>query len=150
MKLIKICHYRCSEYDGFDYFVAPDDITEEQVEKDIERTKELMKKEKEDFIAMEGKRPNLLYLNQGAMPNEDFPENMTIKEAKEKIRENAKKLDEWSKKEDAAKTSFASHFLELKTGYRSLHELDPTEIIEMTADWGHNHGEIIKYGTEDF
>ena len=72
MKLVKIEHLRCGEYEGYTYLLAPDNITKEKFQEDVYKASKNYLKAKEDFKKM-NERPK--YLSPSL---NEFPDNIKI------------------------------------------------------------------------
>ena len=137
MKLVKINHYRCGEWSGRTFLWAPDDITEEKLDEDIEKAYKDHINAIEEFKKITEK---------GSMwPKSsvfDFPGEMTMAEAQKIIEEEKAKGRKYDKKKTEAVRSFG-HFM-AKLGYVQLGSgYDEDFILETDVYWGHRHGDPI-------
>jgi 4-aminobutyrate aminotransferase-like enzyme len=131
-KLVRIEHIECSEWSGYSYLIAPDNITEEKLQEDANKALEQYLETKRNF---EDLNPKPLYPSNRL---EDYPDAITINEAR---RREFKEKEEWTKWQDArlkVGRSFGAYMVDL--GYQFLYEVD---MLEATVNWGHNHREII-------
>jgi len=136
MKLVRIEHNRCGEWSATTHLLAPDHITEEQLEQDAEKAMAAFLKVRDEFEKA-GKRPKL-HMSQTI---DKFPDHMTIAEAKEVVASHRQKCDEWSEKRKAAVRSFGEHMTDL--GYTRIPMAEG--IMSATISWGHRHGEYLDY-----
>lgn len=144
MKLVRIIHYRCGEFDSSTYLLAPDDITEEQLEKDANTAFQ------NHINAIEE------YKNSGNEPLyrqklEDFPGHVTIAEAQSIIEKAKEQAIDFEKKKRKAFRSFGDFMVEL--GYILLGFEDEGIIPETYINWGHRHGDPLNMsstGSIDF
>jgi len=131
-------HYRCGEISDTIYLIAPDDITEEQLNLDI-------KNSMNSYLEAQEKLKSASSPGDWFDSNIDkYPDNITVGEIKQKRNEFNNKQDKFLKIQRDAK-SFTAYMNEL--GYRLLYDLDEDmgEIICGCVDWGHRHGEIMRY-----
>jgi len=140
MKLIKIEHSRCADYDGASYLWAPDGFLEPEIEKDIINAQR--EYEKDTAIAIANKKgPVLIYQPYSQIPYRNYPDK-TVKEVNEIWEQEKIKFDEWQEKIKPAAQSFEDYLI--KKGYVGFYDYD---IESYGADWGHQHGKPLKYGT---
>lgn len=139
MKLVRIEHIRCGEYDGYTYMLASDDITEEKLNDDVFKAMSNYLDAKAEFKKL-NKRPERYNFNL-----DNIPDNMTITEAKEATKQRDKEIKEWDEAERKCTRSFGCWMRDL--GYRFLSDASDDEILESSANWGHRHGEHIEYDT---
>lgn len=131
MKLIKIEHFRCGDFEGYSYLFAPDNKTSEEVEEDLSWVYQQQTK-----AQVPGKEPPYLLERIS-----DYDDSLTIKEVKEKLAQNNLDREEYRKKLDNARQSF-NHWM-MQKGYMPLSLNEDLECYSM--DWGHNHGERFEY-----
>lgn len=139
-KLVKIEHVRCgeTEWGQYTYLIAPADKTQEQFEKDVDIASDNYLAAKEKFKQLNSKpKYRTSHLDQ-------FDENLTIKEAKQIIKQEEYERDLWSKKEKEYSGDFSYYMQQL--GYSYLSDFDEDEIMTTSVNWGHRHGEHIDYG----
>jgi hypothetical protein len=140
-KFVRIEHIRCGEFEGYTYLLAPENITQEQFEKDVDTATQNYFKAKEEFKKMSDKPK---YVGTGIA---DFPEDMTIKEAKELYNKLTNERWNWESKERQVSKSFGFWMTDL--GYLLLGDIEDGYIIETFVNWGHRHGEHIDYSLTD-
>lgn len=137
MKIIKVTHYRCAEYDKCEYYVAPDAMTVEEISKVLEKAQEAY------LVALAAWEA---LLPKPAFPGtniSDFPEEITIAEAKRRVAEAMRCREEIETKRRAIELSFDSVLSKLNIiVVRSVHV---SEDLEFTVDWGHRHGMQLDY-----
>jgi hypothetical protein len=137
MKLVRVEHYRCGEHDKYEYFVAKDDVTAEQLQKDVEVAQKnylAALAAREDL----GERPQRLSL-ENAFPSD---QTTTLSEARRKVAERQAEIDEWDRKSRSFDRPF-DHWMTEQLGYQTL-----GQACALTADvsWGHRHGKTLHYG----
>jgi hypothetical protein len=141
MKIIKINHERCNEYEKSTYLVDLFDLTEEQINKDIEDSQTEFLKAKYDNSNL-GEPPEHLYINSDNLNY--FPIDMTIGQLKEKIETRNQEFDEYYKKNRALERPFS--FYMQKRGYKTLSELgESSTIFIKILNWDHRHGMVLDY-----
>lgn len=145
MKLAKIEHIRCREYDATSYVWVADDMTDDELDK-------LCILARDAYLQAEHDAKTLKSEPIGYGPNYEqhaqlFP-NKKIGEIKA---EYEKKLAIWNEAEarrKQARKTFATLLIELGAGRIESfydHELE----IEVAVSWGHQHGVEIVYGEEN-
>lgn len=144
MYLVRIEHARCGEYDGVTFIVAPKGLSKEQVEERIELAKNNYLEAYEKFKAEVEKQDPGWNLN-----IDKFSEDITIKEAKEIFAKQKKEYLEWETLKHAADLRFERYLemLGFDTIY-SLKEDDELTFVESFINWGHRHGDRLRYGDE--
>jgi hypothetical protein len=140
MKLVAVTHYRCGEYDGMTYLLAPDDITEDKFDDDVETAMKNHLKAIDDFKSSEP-APSGLYRDRIV----DFPDDMTISEAKKKIEEIKKKQKEYEDKKRKAVRSFGAYMEDLGYEILSWSSMEDRSFFTGTVWWGHRHGDPLNY-----
>ena len=135
-KLIEIRHIRCGESCGTTYLLASADITEEQVQQDVDKAFEHYLKAKADFKKI---NPKTLYPSNKL---ESYPDNITIAEARRIEHSQKEEYVKWNEEERKASRSFVAYMLDL--GY--WHLCDSSDSLEVTVDWGHRHGDTLDMG----
>lgn len=142
MKLIKIEHNRCEDWDGSSYLWAPKDFTEDKIEDDILYAQK--EYEKDTTIAIANKEnPKLIYKPYSPIPFGNYPDK-TVKEVQEIWEQERIKYNEWQSKLKPAAQSFENYLI--KKGYVNFYE---GEMETYIAYWGHRHGVPLKYGTNN-
>lgn len=139
MKIIKIVHYRCSEWQAASYLIPPKDRTDTEIESDIRQVVEQYIQRQKEYNKQKPVNPNW-----SPVKLEAYDKDMTIGELIELRKKQLDEYQEWSKKKEEAEISFVDHMRKL--GYRALWEVEEDEIELYYAEWGHNHGITIKYG----
>jgi len=140
MKLIKLIHTRCMEYDCQTYTLAPDEWDDDEIQDRayeaqgeylaaIKRWKEEADPPDPDFQPYQKQK---WYA--------DHPD-MTIREADARWEEKKDEHRAWEEERNKARRSFQS-FLE-DQGFTSIWRDDAAE--EVSLDWGHRHGWPLDY-----
>lgn len=130
MKLIHVVHNRCGEPQGSTYLIAPDDKTNDDIERDV---KEVTKEHLERLKKEKSQRPEHFDTNLHRLP-----ETMTIAEVKAKEKEYNEAEKIWDRERIARTQSFGQ--LMKERGYMPLGWLGEKEIPTFQANWGHSHG----------
>ena len=137
MKLVAITHYRCGEPDGHSFLLAKDDLTEEQFEKDVSIAQSNYLAKKEEFKTL---REKPKYLSKSI---NDYPDDITILQAKKLINKNDEDLKKWREEEAKYSRTFLYYMYDL--WYKNIYDYDDDEVLNVYADWGHEHGENLNY-----
>ena len=139
MKLVKCSHYRCGEIDGTTYLMAPDGTTEEEFEKDAQESADWQ------IAAIQRWRGSHEKPKQPSYPYptlHDFPDSMTIAEARAIHEEGKKQWEEYRRLEQETTKPFAEY---MRTrGYLPLWEYEGEDMLTATVSWGHPHGLYIE------
>jgi len=107
MKLVAITHYRCGEPDGHSFLLAKDDLTEEQFEKDVSIAQSNYLAKKEEFKTL---REKPKYLSKSI---NDYPDDITILQAKKLINKNDEDLKKWREEEAKYSRTFLYYMYDL-------------------------------------
>lgn len=145
MKLVRVTHIRCGDYDCATFILAPDKWTEDEINKRVHvaQTKyqdEVRRIKAEDEEEKPIARSDFWYAPNFEKLAERYP-NKTITEVREIIKEDKRAHEEWQKNQKYRKLRFAN-FLE-EEGFSSI--FDDDMCIETTLDWGHQHGTQLDY-----
>jgi endonuclease YncB( thermonuclease family) len=142
MKLAKIDHYRCGDYDSTLYVVIPDDMTVDQLDELVSLASDK---------AIEAER-----VGQGVAPVyprrdiliQTMPKTSTLAEVDSAFEEQKHEYDAFQKKKDEARRSFYSWLGEV-SGDRimAVHDYDFGD-FEVSCSWGHNHGVSLDYAED--
>lgn len=135
MRLVKIEHSRCNEYDGTEYVLAPDHWNEKYLHETIHGVVRDMiedaKRVKNPPFGAPGWHP----------PFDDHPDK-TVAEVKA-LHETAKHTySEWKKGNEHLSRSFKDRLVE--RGFTRL-ESDEADSIKVKTYWAHNHGLELNY-----
>lgn len=142
MKLVRVTHDRCDEYDGREFFLAPEDWSEDfiadlvaKVRKEMIADAELLKNGPEDIP-----RP-ATWAPFSAYPDKLVSEVLADWEADKEAYKN------WSDRQKHLKRSFADRMKE--EGFVSLWA-DEAGIFDVTCHWGHSHDLTLNYQHSEF
>ena len=139
MKLVRCDHYRCAELDGTTYLIAPDDTTEEQLEKDAQEAADW---QIEAIIRWrtQHERPTSSRAYKSCIT--DYPDDMTMREAKALQERDRKEAEKLSQLERDATKEFSEYMRQ--RGYIPLWEYDGEDTLSTPVSWGHSHGLSLK------
>jgi hypothetical protein len=146
MKLVRIAHQRCIEYDRSSFVLAPDEWDEDEINRQILAAQDDYLKQYElaklgnDFSAP--KYP-------GFAPKwTNFPD-LTVAQIQASHKKAMDEYNAWKKENERTKRSFES-FLEDR-GFVSIWnaEEDKGQILYTECDWGHRHSQKLEYGNDD-
>lgn len=136
MRILKLNHERCGEWDDATYLFVPSNKSLEEVYEDVNWAR---KQVIENGHMSLGSRPTPLsnYL-------EAFKEDsISIAEAKRQVKKRAQEINDFDEAQWKKNRSFTSYMQE--RGYKTIHEMDENELIVTDVDWGHSHGVTITY-----
>lgn len=141
MKIAKINHDRCQEWDGCSYVWVSDDMTKGILSDLIlAAVKSLLKAE--DDLQKSPQKP----MFPGYTPNYDLYPDNTVSEAKVIHEALAKKYQAWKLLETESRKSFVEHLISISGGsIKDFYDL-PDNTLRGEASWGHRHGTVILYG----
>jgi len=137
MRLVRILHDRCNEWDGTEHVLAPDDWDMDKVYDLVdEAVKECIVAAKEEIKEL----PHVPYRPDYSQ----FPDK-TVREINA---EHAVKV-EAAKKAKTERDELTKTFRQrlLNKGFKSL-DADP-DSVEVTAYWGHGHGLNFRYNNSE-
>lgn len=137
MKLCKISHYKCDEFDGHTFLLGPDNITEEQLSKDAEEAVNYHLNKLREFNNQPDKPAYPRY------PDLDKVDpNTTCGELVEQYKKDQVNYKNWETLRRESSGSFMT--VMSSKGYKRLSNYEGEQeitgkILVTTAYWGHNH-----------
>lgn len=132
--LIRVEHERCSEWEGYEYFVAPDKLSKDQVAMIVD---DIVREQIEDAKAVQlaPEAPKTFQVDFRAHPDklvrEVIAEHETAKAAHER----------WKHDHPELLRSFADRMRD--RGLLPITDINKDDSV--IANWGHNHGLDLKY-----
>jgi len=139
MKLVKIEHERCNEYDTCSYVWAPETKTQEEIQSDVDAAQseylEMLKQFRAKFPTPISSINN--------PPLNSLPRNLTVGEILDIQASEEERYSQYSKQRELL-SNFES-FLYIR-GYVGFHERHSD--VACTLNWGHRHADPLQYGTE--
>lgn len=138
MKLAKINHFRCSEWDNSSYVWIPDDMSHDEFYDFCQESRTAFLELKRAKLASRPPFP-------GYTPAyEKFP-NETVESVKKDHAEKLKIYNDWEEQNRKREQDF-SEFLYDRSNHKilSFYSYEPGEVVDVS--WGHNHGMRINYG----
>lgn len=142
MKLAKITHERCDEYDGYTYVVVPDEMTQEEFDNAVYSAQ----KEYIEFVTEYDKVKKILNESSFAYNNplmrfyDKYPDK-TVAEVKEIYAAKSAEHAEASKLKAQSYREFGTYLKDF--GITPLVEYEAE--INKDLDWGHRHGSSINH-----
>lgn len=142
MKLIKVYHCRCGEYDGASYLLVPSDYKRSHIE-------EVLRNASSNYVeAVKHARsdpPN--DFTRWSRPDYEHNLDKTVREVKEEWEEKKRVWEEWANKGyNLERNNFSDFIKDLDKNIIPLHQAD--DIEEYEVDWGHHHGLFLDYSDE--
>lgn len=137
MKLARVEHFRCGDYAGYTYVMAPDDTTEERFQQDVNTAVTQYLAALDQFNQQ---NPPVDFLD---IRTHEFPAGTTVEQARAMVKTRDQENHDWHVRR-ATLTHEFGHYLK-PLGYVLVGE---AEHIEAEADWGHRHGQEINYSKE--
>lgn len=138
MKLVRIQHTRCSDYDGASIVLAPEDWDEDKIESEVSGAQD-------DYLAQYRKAlsddPGPPF--PGFHPQYALHPEMKVGEVDAAFKVEREAYDLWRAQRDETATRFET-FLS-RRGFVSVWQ-DEAGAVECEADWGHRHGMSLRYG----
>lgn len=140
MKLVKITHDRCAEYDGTEYVLAPEDWDAAKIKETVDKVC--------NQIIIDAK---LIKNPPTGAPSfhpeyKEYPDK-TVREVEELHAQEKAKYDAWKKENSKLTRSFVDRLRD--AGFVGLWE-DSSGALKVTAHWGHNHGLDLGYKRSEF
>lgn len=134
MKLVRISHTRCREWDGTEYVLAPEEWADDFIDRQIEEAKEELLDEAR-AVSTSPLKPS------HAPPYTEHPDE-TVREVQEAHAEQVAVYKGWREKN--ARLGRSLHDRLIERGFHAL-GTDEAGILEVRLDWGHNHGLTLNY-----
>jgi hypothetical protein len=146
MKLVRIDHMRCGETAASTYLWAPEGLTEEQFEADVETAKVTYSADAQAAAAFAGPRPAGSYAPLGSASIADAdPDTLTVGEIRARAEQARSEWQAWEERRRAASKPFGAYLL--AKGYLAFYDHEPD--LASAISWGHQHGVSIDYGAVD-
>lgn len=134
MKLVKITHERCDEYDGIEYVLAPDGWWHDKVRDLVNNViKEMLDDARQ--IKESPCKPSFNPVYQ------DYPD-MTVREVQTLHAAQTEQYNAWLEKNKLLTRSFEERLCD--KGFISLSDKN-ADLVSVKAYWGHNHGLDLNY-----
>jgi hypothetical protein len=140
VRLVRVTHYRCADYDCVTFALAPEEWDVERIETEVSAAQDAYLAEFDKARQAEGGPPD-----PGFRPAyEKFPDKLVSEVAAEHAAAKAA-WKAWA--DEQAKTR--RHFEGFLTdrGFVSLWS-DNGEAVRVSCDWGHRHGHRLEYGDD--
>lgn len=141
MKVGRIDHQRCSEVQGYTLVAIPDDWSVIQFEAAVFHAQIIYESARAEFAAQQEPAPRSPFHRESWR---DFPDDMTIGEAKRQKDEADELYRAWSERRRQMEEGLA-HFLAAE-GLTLLRESEPE--YALTLDWGHAHGIKLEWNED--
>ena len=141
MKLVRIGHYRCGDYDCVTFALAPDEWDEARIEVEVDKAHEAYMVEFDKARADEAGPPDPGYSPDfKAHPDKTVGEVMAEHQAAREAR-NA-----WDKEQAKTRRRFENFLMD--RGFVSLWS-DEANAQFVEIHWGHRHGQRLQYGEDE-
>lgn len=144
MKIARVHHIRCSEYDGCTLLWVPDDWDQIKLEEAVTTAKKRYLEWYEEHD-INDKPPND-YQPHRQPDFKSYPQSMSIGDI---LASHAKKKAEWEAWNDEHRKhdrSFEEWLHELYSEVNSFWKYDPE--LQTDVSWGHRHGTKLRYATD--
>lgn len=142
MKLVRITHYRCGDYDCVSFALAPADWAEDEVETRIDRA---VTKYLEAVDAATAGVEKVAYPHPPQITAKGLDPSLTIGDALADFQARKTAYDEAEKARQYTGRSFEQFLSD--EGFVSLWS-DDARAITAEARWGHRHGQRLQYGND--
>lgn len=136
MKILKLEHDRCNEFDCVKYYIAPN-LSDEELEALIEQAQIAYLKAYDDFKKAE---PGPVFVSRNIA---DYPSDMTISEIKLKVQEYELSRAEYEKLKKTETRTFDDYLH--KFNIFPLWKYEGKEMFVTSVYWGHRHGDSLEY-----
>lgn len=131
MKLAKVVHDRCNEYDNTTYLLVPDDLAEEEFDSACRRASTAYIRDAAAYKYHPTiSDPGYSFSAVG------YPDDWTIGQAKLDWQEKKAKYEEWKEKRQSARRSFTVYLQAQIPGSADISDCE----FETILIWGHQHG----------
>jgi hypothetical protein len=142
VRLVRISHLRCSDYDRSSWMIAPKDWDDEKIEDEIYAAQDAYLKQYQ-VAKLNNEFAGPPY--PGYVPKyADCPPDMTIAEVQADHLAKMNAYNDWKKKDDQTKRTFESFLTD--QGFETIWHTD--EVLAVECDWGHRHGMSLEYGND--
>lgn len=136
MRLVKIYHIRCSEWDGSTYAWFPEDWSIDQISEAVYDAQTSCFRARQEAKEVAGQEPPYV-----GYPNfNTAPRDKTAGELMDEYEVKKAAYTEWHAKVNAATKPFISYLL---PPVKPL--WDESELVNVDCDWGHHHGDVFNY-----
>lgn len=143
MKLIRVYHSRCGEYDGSTYFLVPSDYKRPHIEAILQNA---CNNYIEAVVHARSDPPN--DFTRWSEPNYGANLDKTVREVREEWEEKKRIWEEWANKGyNLENKNFADFVKDLDKNIITLPQAD--DIEEYEINWGHHHSLFFDYSDED-
>lgn len=138
MRLVRVTHDRCGEYDGTEYFLAPESMTEDEVQVQVSAVViEMVEDAKELKDPPEGAPRHYFSPDwDGADPAK------TVQEVRADFERAKAEYLKWYDDQKGHRRSFSDRMRD--RGFTALWD-EGADVIKADALWGHNHGLELNY-----
>lgn len=152
VNIVYVRHVRCDEPRDGDYYVAPDGLTKEKFEADVDAAQKAYLEARKQFELMTPKPdPWVTWINQYEDERNGIKDDMTVKEVRALKEQRVAEAKAYEDAKAKASGSFHDHLASL--GYKRVVDLrtwenkegDEPEVLVAEAEWGHRHGQRIAY-----
>lgn len=138
MKLVRIAHSRCSDYDGYTLAFAPDDWDEDKIEGEVSLAQGAYL---EQYVAAMKDEQGPPF--PGWHPNYAAHPKRLVGEVDAEHRAAMEEYNVWKRVRDEQATRFETFLT--RRGF-VLPWQDEAGAVEVDVDWGHRHGQHLAYG----
>lgn len=146
MKLVRIDHLRCGETAASTFLWAPDSLTADQFEADVEAAKAAYSADASAAAAFAGPRPASSYPSSSAASIADAdPDDLTVGQIRARAVQAKLEWQVWEERRRAASKPFGAYLL--TRGYTAFYDHEPD--LATDINWGHQHGTDIDYRSVD-
>lgn len=143
MKLVSITHERCGEFDKNEYYIAPDHLSKDDIDRIVDEAQTAYLKAKEEAAKIP--RPvdaDISYIMQIAA------DTMTVGQLKAMHNEYSVKYQEWQALERLQAGCFNDYLAKhnIVPVYTYVYEADDDpNVITCNISWGHRHNLNLEY-----
>jgi hypothetical protein len=139
MRLVRVTHYRCSDYDCNTFALAPDEWDEVRIKREVGLAQDAYLEQFAKAMENDQGPPRV-----GHVPPYDKHPDRTVAEVRAEHEAAKAEWEAWEAELRRQRRSFEA-FLEDR-GFTSLWNEDASVLVE--CDWGHRHGQRLAYGND--
>jgi hypothetical protein len=148
VNIVYVRHIRCDEWRDGEFYIAPEDLTKEKFEADVDTAQKAYLDAQRQFELLTPKPdPWITWINQYEDERNGIKDDMTVKEVRALKQQRIAEAKAYDEAESKAAGAFHGHLAAL--GYRRLLDLrtgeDHPEVLVAEAEWGHRHGQKIDF-----
>jgi hypothetical protein len=135
VRIVRIRHERCQEWDGNEYMLAPDEWGPDQIRQAVRDARDELIADAKTIETYPAKPPFSTPFSQHL--------DKTVQEVLDMHEAQKLAYKVWLQENRYLSRSFETRLCE--RGFQSLEEGEDPDAVDVNLDWGHNHGLALNY-----